>query len=229
VKVHLNIRKRIKTGGLVTAVLVVMVLLSGCVAQNQATSPISQQTATASSSVESMLDLLIKQSDAPGLTLKNYAFFAASESAVLTVPDEFIMEQYQSTMEQYTGVIPAGKRNVGQTSTWGDNASRIVKVTDYKFDSNTGITEYFSGYLKRCDSYGGTQETETTVYRCGSSNVGDISYYTYETPKKNSGVQITYLQFSKGNHIVFAAVADENSKSYDETVRIAKLVEGRLT
>ena len=139
---------------LIICILIVSVIfLSGCTTDEQASSDISTSSQSNQESDTQNLELIIKQSDVPGLTLSSSEFYAVSKST----PDIFkdfldkrgINEANETLKgmipmgaglllmdsEKYTDVLPIGMRNVGQTSSWKDKSGRRVDVYFIKLDS----------------------------------------------------------------------------------------------
>lgn len=225
-KINRNLADRIRTGGIIVLVLAAL-LLSGCVSQENTKSAADSKTSaeTGLGAEPGASNLLVSQKDFPGLTLKQYSFIAASESAVYNYTT-------RATMRQYKDVLPIGMRNVGQMSGWQNEAGKTMSVSIDKFDSNDGLQRMFEGTLQSCEktikSGEWKKRGDTVDAGCGQANIGDQSYYSYSISKNNPDVKQVLIYYSKGNYFVSVNVVDIKGESYNEAVELAKKVSGRL-
>jgi hypothetical protein len=178
--------------------------------------PVSQESNATSP------DLLIKPSDVPGLSLKDYNFYSVNEK------DIYIIKNYIGSLSAppgyYKTSLPAGSRNIGQTSTWKGDGIQVVNVEVLKFDSDAGIKDYFDSELKKCDNM--VKQDQQKQGQCGSLSIGDNSYYTSVIPTN------AWLTFSQRNyHVdirVTVNVTDEKDKGLNEAIRIGNIIKSRL-
>jgi len=172
------------------------------------------------------VDLIIKSKDVPGLTLsQNYHFFAVPENTL------FVSDDNEIDRKRYTNTLPIGYRNVGEESTWRDQSGREVTVVLMKYDSNSGLVELFSNETEIIDKRlkeNSKDAIENGVkLDSGESNIGDCSYY-FTSTDTNTDIEHTCIFFINKNKGVTVMVIDEEDKSFNEAMRIAKLVKSRL-
>lgn len=204
-----------------------VIFISGCTSDektNNETSPdfqINQNLDTQS------VDLIIKSKDVPGLTLsQNYRFIAVPNNTLYVCGDNKIDKK------RYTNTIPIGYRNVGEESTWSDQSGRKVTVTLIKYDSNLGFIELISDTKETWDTTKKEELKDVEVENgvnldFGESDIGDYSFYL-SSIDINTDIQTTVISFMYKNNIVTVEVIDENDKSFNDAIRIAKIMKSRL-
>lgn len=212
---------------LIICILIVSVIfISGCTSDEQASSEISMSSQSNQKSDTQNPELIIKQSDVPGLTLdQNYDLYAVQKNTIYVYGNE-------SDRVRYANTLRIGYRNVGEESQWKDQSGRQVKVELSKYDSNSGLIELISNTK---DVWGTTSKEELKVaedehgvkFDFGDPNIGDYSIYRSVTDL-NTDTQGTLLYFIYKNNYVYIVVSDEKDKSFNEAIRIAKIVKSRL-
>ncbi len=220
--------KRVLTGGILVLVLAAMVLLSGCVDQDNAKSSTSPQaTATpkplATTTTNPQVaktpvtntgtlvppESIIQQADVPELIFGSFLYMSARADTEYN----YSIKDHVKSSRTKEKIRPSYK-NVGQGSSWVSREMRSLVVNVYVFDSNVGNGGDLPGRLSSC-----------TSASCGSADVGDVSLY-YTDPWSES--EITNLYYAKGNYFVEIMVQDKTGASYNEAIRIGKIVESRL-
>jgi len=210
---------------LICIVIVGIVFVAGCIGGKKATNSIESQTQPKSNT--QIPDLIIKQSDVPGLTLKEYNFIEVPKNI------SFNYTAYSEGVPQveYKDVLRIGFRNSGQDSKWMDmSGPRGLDVVFRKFDSNDGIEKLFADKQLYCENIkaGKIQTDEYSNNGCASPNIGDKSFYTYYTYRNNRYIEATEVLFVRRNYLVIVKVGDLKGESVNESIRIAKIVERRL-
>ena len=205
---------------LTICILVVSVIfISGCTSDEQASSQSNQESDTQNP------ELIIKQSDVPRFTLNNYEFYAVQKNTIHVYGNE-------SDRTKYTDTLRMGYRNVGEKSGWSDNSGRGMHFELLKYDSNSGLMEII---FKIKDNYDTVSKEELKVaeeekgikFVFGDLNIGDYSYYV-STTDINTDIKATKITFIYKNNLVLMDVIDDEDKSFNEAIRIAKLVKSRL-
>ena len=210
---------------LIICILIIsIVFISGCTSDEQANSEISTSSQSNQESDSQNPELIIKQSDVPGLTLEKYNFAAVPKNTAYTL-------NYQGDGKSYTDTLELGYRNVGEYSTWQDQSGRSVQVTLMKCDSNMGFVEYMNSF-KMYDNASKEQlksmeETSGGTIDFGNPNIGDNSYYISGIDI-NTGIESTIVIIIHKNNFVTVAVTDEKGEGYNKAIRIAKLVISKL-
>ena len=211
---------------IICILIVSVIFISGCTSDEQASSDILTSSQSNQESATQSPELIIKQSDVPGLTLnQNYDLYAVQKNTVYVYGNE-------SGRIKYTDTLRMGYRNVGENSRWGDHSGRGVNVELFKYDSNSGLMEII---FKIKDSYDTVSKEELKVaeeekgikFVFGDPNIGDYSYYV-STTDINTDIKATSITLIYKNNLVFMSVIGEKDKSFNEAIRIAKLVKSRL-
>lgn len=223
---HLKQNKSAKTSNFAKTILLIGlitagIMISGCVSNEPKAT--DTKTSTEVQSIEKSdvqtPDLIIKPSDVSGFTLKYYLYLALPKSKPLnTVPIDILY--YNSApygFYSYEDTLPVGTRYVGQSSYWIDDSKRVVMVRVVKFDSSSGLKDYFLVNRSKM----------VTCEDPGNPNIGDNSAYC-NSPDATGDVVTTKLEFSRSNYYVYVYIKDDATKSLSEAIRIAKVVEGRL-
>ena len=71
------------------------------------------------------------------------------------------------------------------------------------------------------------EEEKGIKFVFGDLNIGDYSYYV-STTDINTDIKATKITFIYKNNLVLMDVIDDEDKSFNEAIRIAKLVKSRL-
>lgn len=203
-------------------VIIGIVFIAGCIGGEKATdTKPSTDSQTNQKTVAEATDLIIKQSDVPGLTLVNSYFIAYSKSSSFNYTEMRmgIRKSYNCIPKESSckDALPIGNRDVGRYSTWKDDSGRFLSFELYYLDSNDGIEKSFAGKQEWC---------KVQKLDCGSPNIGVISNYESTVSKDIASVD---LQFVHKNYYVTIKVLDEKENSLKEAIRIAKIVESRLS
>ncbi|MCX9025132.1 MAG: hypothetical protein OIN85_03435 [Candidatus Methanoperedens sp.] len=199
-----------------------IVFMTGCIGGEKATN--------SNTSMDSQTpDLIIKQSDVLGFSLWDFKFISVPKSSSYN----YTAQQQGSSEVTKDTKIPVGNRYVGQVSTWIDHQTqREVGVVVRNFDADSGFKEFFDNLSIQCNETiksGKWKNSENNLdVGCGSPNIGDNSFYNYKIVRDAPYVKTVGLDFSHGNHFVQIVVIEENGKSLDEAMRIAKIIESRL-
>lgn len=203
------------------SIIVGIVFVAGCIGGEKVTD-------TGQKSVTETSDLIIKQSDVPGLPqIKSY-YFAFPKSRSLVNVNSRILAGWHMNMvgddivKVYEDTLPVGTKNVGQNSNFLDNSGRRITVSFTKFDSNSEFKKYFVDKQEVC------KNIKTNLEGCGLPNIGDDSYYSYRVRNNQPDVETIVLEFVHRNYFVYIEVIDEKEKSLNEAIRIAKIVESRI-
>ena len=107
-----------------------------------------------------------------------------------------------------------------------------MKVELFKYDSNSGLIELISNMKDEWDTtpkeeIKDAEDKQGVKFDFGDPNIGDYSFYL-SSIYINKDTQSTGLYFIYKNNFVQVAVADEKDDSFNEAIRIAKLVKSRL-
>lgn len=197
--------------------MVSILFISGCTSEEKTNPEASIDSQINQQSDAETPDLMIKPRDVPGLTLMNYHFSAVPKSGIITFKNE-------SGVKEYKDVLPLGNRNVGEVSVWGDESGRQLIFGLGKYDSNIGLEDFKVDFTYTTE---GAQKMKDFGCDFGDPNIGDFSNYE-SCPYSTSDIKYTKLKFAYKNNLVSIFVIDENDKSLNEALRIAKIVEGRL-
>lgn len=168
-------------------------------------------------------DLIIKPSDVPGLTLDDgYTFYAVEVNTVFVDGGKF---------DRYTDNLSTGYRNVGEKSKWEDQSGRILRVELLKYDSNFGLENIISQMKYVSDTKAEEIKSDEAEYgvkiEFGEPNIGNHSFYVSSTDVE-TGVQSTNVYFVYNNNIAVVDVTDKGKKSYNDAIRISKLMISKL-
>lgn len=198
---------------LICIIVLGIVFVAGCIGGEKATdTKTSTDSQTNPKSVSETSDFIIKQSDVPGLSLKQGCFYGYSKSSSFNYTYLMGISQYNcyGIAQNTPTTLQIGKKNVGQYSMWEDASGRSLTFVLYEFDTTSDVISIFNSMKKKYDS----------------ANIGDYSFYIVgsQTPDIEKGS----LQFLKKNHYVTISIKDEKGKGLNEMMRIAKIVEGRL-
>lgn len=153
-----------------------IVFVAGCIGGEKATN--------SKTSIDSQTpDLIIKKSDVPGLSLRDFKFISIPQS----ISYNYTSQQQGSVVETRDTKVPVGNRNVGKVSTWIDHQTRReVGVVVKNFDVDSNFKEFFDSLRIRCDKTmkaGGWKNSETVLdFGCGSPNIGDNSFDNFSKP-----------------------------------------------
>ena len=208
---------------LIICILILSVIfISGCTSDEQASSEISTSSQSNQESDSQNPELIIKQSDVPGLTLGEYIFYAVPKNTAFTVNT---FNQQVEVINFYTDTLELGYRNVGEDSTWQEQSGRSIRVSLMKYDSNTGLDAMYDMYDTMSKEE--LEEAFGPNIDFGLLNIGDYSSYTSVTDV-NTGIKTTSLGFYYKNNAASVIVIDEKDESYKQAIRIAKLVKSRL-
>lgn len=230
-----------------------IVLISGCTSEEKTNSETSIDSQN--SDIQNP-ELIIKQSDVPGLTLSSYKFYAVPKStpdigvdyfhdfygtdevneitwrSYLTLPF-YILEE----SEEYDDVLPIGTRNVGQSSDWRGESRRRVNVALLKFDSSKPFHNYYAEAWDVFIDYAYQNPSQEYLgYNWSSINkkvdlsIGDYCYYISKQNKYNADVQETRLVMLYEDNFVIIVVSGEtgDSENENDAIRIAKKIKSRL-
>jgi hypothetical protein len=215
-----------KKFSVICIIIVSVILISGCTGGDKSIDSNALNDAQTNQKLDTKAsDLLIKPSDVPGLTLKNFGFIAVPKSS------SYIYSNSSSgdiEMSSYQDTLPIGTRNVGQSSIWLDNSGRMLQIESHKYDSNANFQ---FDYIQVCGILTEQNKNYSDVmdFGCGNPSIGDNSYYQYGIDKKNKpDVAITQLVFTYRNNIVEIRNTDEKEKSVNEAIRIAKIIKSTL-
>lgn len=200
--------------------------ISGCISDEKTNSETSPDSQINQNLDTQSVDLIIKSKDVLGLTLsQNYKFLAVPKNTLYVYGDNGIDQK------RYTNTLPIGYRNVGEESTWRDQSGRQVTVTLFKYDSNSELIELISNTKEYWDStkeeWKDAEVENGVKLDFGESNIGDYSHYISSTDI-NTDIQGTTITFVYKNNLATIFVTDEKDKSFNEAIRIAKLVKNRL-
>jgi len=239
---------------LIICILIIgIVFISGCTSDEQASSEILTSSQSNQKSDTQNPELIIKQSDVPGLTLVVYNFYSVPKSTpdigidylnidevnetnlvpILMLPSLVLMNS-----QKYDNVLPIGTRNVGQFSTWKDESGREVDVSLIKFDSSNSFHNYYAEAWDVLVDYANQNPQELS----GSSgwismddinnkvdlSIGDYCYYISKQNQYNADVQETGLVMLYKNNYVRITVKGETGDSENDAIRIAKKIKSRL-
>lgn len=241
---------------LIICILIVsLVFISGCASDEQTSSEIITSSQNNQESDTQNPELIIKQSDVPGLTLSSHNFYAVPKSTPDVVEDfldkrgitevnetiKMMIAMWGPTMalgdsEQYTDVLPIGTRNVGQRSKWSDESGRSVVVMLIKFDSSSFSKYYAEGWDALVDEINQNPQLDSKSSLISTEDVnnmvhlsiGDYCYYVPRQDPNNSDIQQTSLVLLYKNNYVAVSVTDETDESINEAKRIAQKIKSRL-
>ncbi|MCX9025155.1 MAG: hypothetical protein OIN85_03550 [Candidatus Methanoperedens sp.] len=213
---------------LICIVIVGIVFVAGCIGKEKATnSKTNTESQTRPKSNTQIPDLIIKQSDVPGLTLEEYNFIEVPKNSSFN----YTAYSWDVPQVEYKDVLRIGFRNSGEDSKWMEmSGPRVLDVVFRKFDSNDGIEKLFADKQLYCENIkaGKIQTDEYSNNGCDSPNIGDKSFYTYYTYRNNRYIEATEVLFVRRNYLVIVKVGDLKGESVNESIRIAKIVERRL-
>jgi len=173
---------------LICILIVSVIFISGCTSDEQASSDTSTSSQSNQESDTQNPELIIKQSDVPGLTLSSYEFYAVQKNTIHVYGNE-------SDRTRYTDTLRMGYRNVGEESHWGDHSGRGVQVELLKYDSNSGLMEIIFNIKDEWDSVSKeevkvAEEEKGIKFVFGDPNIGDYSYYV-STTNINTDIKAT--------------------------------------
>jgi len=205
-----------------------VILISGCTSDEKTNSETSTDSQVDQNPDTQSVDLIIKSKDVPGLALDpNYQFFAVPENTLYIYGDYGDSRTYEKS---YRDTLPIGYRNVGEESIWMDQSGRKVAVALYKYDSNSGLLKLITGMKDEVDPKEEIKDIENeqgVKIDFNDPNIGDSSFY-YSATEINTGMQYNIILFIYKNNYVQVVMIDENGKSFNDALRIAKLVKSRL-
>ncbi|MCZ7385535.1 MAG: hypothetical protein O8C63_12425 [Candidatus Methanoperedens sp.] len=207
---------------LMCIIFVGIVFAAGCLGEEKA--------ANSNTSMDSQTpDLIIKQSDVPGLGLWDFKFISIPKNSSYN----YTAQQQGNDEETKDKKVPVGNRYVGQVSTWIDHQTqREVGVVVKNFDADSGFKEFFDSLLIRCDETMKARKWKSSEnvldFGCGSPNIGDNSFDNYIIHQDAPDVKTVGLDFSQRNYFVQITVVDKKEKSLDEAIRIATIIKSRL-
>jgi len=238
---------------LIICILMVSILfISGCTSDEQASSDISTSSQSNQESDTQNPELIIKQSDVPGLTLAGYHYFAVPKSTPDYSIDYLNIDEVNETnllqifwlpvtgkmnSQNYNNVLPLGTRNIGQYSIWRDESGREVEVELIKFDSSNSFHKYYAEAWDVLVDYANQNPqsfSDSSMISLDDINnkvdlsIGDYSFYNSKQNQYNADIQETSLVMLIGNNYVTIMVKDEASESVNKAIRIAKKIESRL-
>ncbi|GFO96361.1 hypothetical protein ig2599ANME_0549 [groundwater metagenome] len=205
-----------------------IVFISGCTGGERATdskTTIDSQT-NPKSEVQQISELIIKQSDVPGLTLEDFSFLAVPKSSETSYDGnaKFVPFSYETVRYQnYKDSLPIGTRKVGESSNYVDNAGRQIEVKYEKYDSTSNFSmvgnPYSPSVLKSSKERG-------AIIDYGDPKIGDFSVWI--EGERDPNVHVTSLVYTYKTYIVSLRVVDDKDKSRNEALRIAELIKDRL-
>lgn len=230
-----SFKKLVKSGWIAIFLVAGLVLTSGCIS-NAPSSEVKalggssgQDPASKIGSDSTPPDLLIKQSDVPGLTLGQHNYFGVKKSEPFDeIPKDMVEINTQlSTYPYFNGATPyegalyLGYRNVGEYSNWADKSGKNVVAREIKLDSKNNITKYFLDYKP----YARKKTLERI--RCENVRIGEQGRFCEILGSPDIG--LAYLEFIKLNSIVTIYVVAEKTDVRSEAMRIANKVNDRLS
>ncbi|MCZ7382478.1 MAG: hypothetical protein O8C64_13025 [Candidatus Methanoperedens sp.] len=205
---------------LMCVIFVGIVFVTGCIGEKATNSNTSIDSQTP--------DLIVKQSDVPGLGLWDFKFISIPKSSSYN----YTAQQQGNVEETRDKKVPVGNRYVGQVSTWIDHQTqREVGVVVKNFDADSGFKEFFDSLLIRCDetTKAGKWKNSENVLDAGcGSPFGNNSFDNYIIYQDAPDMKTVGLDFSQRNYFVQITVVDKKEKSLDEAIRIAKIIKSRL-
>ena len=238
---------------LIICILIVSVIfISGCTSEEITNSETSIDSQNNQQSDTQNPELIIRQSDVPGLSLNGYNFYAVPKSTPEIGLDDYNIDEVNETnlmlilwmpgrglsnSQEYDNVLPVGTRNVGQSSTWKDESGREVKVTLAKFDSSKSFHNYYAEAWDFLVDYANQNPkkfsdsgpiTMDDINNKVDLSIGDYCYYTSKQNQYNPDVQETSLIMLYENNYVLITVKDEVGESENNAIRIAKKIKNRL-
>ena len=168
-------------------------------------------------------DLIIKPSDVPGLTLDDgYTFYEVQTDTTFVDGGKF---------DRYKENLSVGYRNVGEKSKWEDQSGRVLRVELLKYDSNFGLENIISQMKYESDTRTEEIKQDEAEYGVkigfGDPNIGNNSFYVSSTDVE-TGIQSTNVFFVFNNNIAVVDVTDDGKKSYNDAIRISKLMVSKL-
>jgi len=208
---------------LICILIMGIVFISGCTSDDKTNSETLTNSQSNEKSDTQNPDLIIKQSDVPGLTLYSYSFLAFPKNAVYDWAPNGSRTEYQDS-------LPLGYRDVGEKSEWRDQSGRQVEIQLSKYESypTTESMESFTNFADIME-----KELEegriNSDYDWGDPHIGDYSRYIAVITDSNIGIQSTRLTFVYNKNHVTMLVTDEKDKSIKEAIRIAKIIKSRLS
>lgn len=237
---------------LIICILIVSVIfISGCTSEEITNSETSIDSQNNQQSDTQNPELIIKQSDVPGLILNRYNFYAVPKSTPEIGLDDYNIDEVNETnimlilmipvmglsnSQEYDNVLPIGTRNVGQSSTWKDESGREVKIVLTKFDSSKSFHNYYAEAWDFIVDYANQNPqkfssgfiTMDDINNKVDLSIGDYCYYTSKQNQYNPDVQETSLIMLYENNYVLITVKDEVGESENNAIRIAKKIKNRL-
>ena len=243
---------------LLTCILIMSIIfIAGCIGEEKTNTETPASSQISQESDDQTPDLILKPSDVPGLTLRQYHFLAVPKSTepifskwpyyeinetnffvIFILP--YVHEMNGLSIE-YQTAIPLGMRNYGQYSEWGDESGRRIEVHLVKFDS-TSVSEYFikawdeaAEYINQHpniedrDSWLRGDSLDHMVNNKVDVTIGDYCYYYPSLDRQNNpDVEKIDLVLTHKNYHVTISIIDEKDKSKKEAIRIAKIIKSRL-
>ena len=243
---------------LIIFLIVSVIFISGCTSEKITNSETSIDSQNNQQSDTQNPELIIRQSDVPGLSLNGYNFYAVPKSTPEIGLDDYNIDEVNETNvmlilmipgmglpgmgpdklgQEYDNVLPIGTRNVGQSSTWKDESGREVKVILRKFDSSKSFHNYYAEAWDFLVDYAnqnpqklsdGGWITMDYINNKVDLNIGDYSYYISKQNQYNPDVQETSLMMLYENNCVSISVKGEVGESENDAIRIAKKIKSRL-
>ena len=216
---------------LICILVMSIIFITGCIGEEKPDTGTLSTSQNNQQSNSQTTELLLKQNDLLGYALKSYSFKAYPKVT------EFYLNN-QNFLTKYSGVLPEGKRNVGQSMEWQEMVDQGLTVTVdlTKYDSNSGFEDYLEltenimhESLNKLDSEKKEEFIIGYGFEEGNPDIGDHSYYksmAYAGP--STGIHATYLTFYYKNYLCQITVLDAKDKSKNEAIRIAKIIESRL-
>ena len=207
-----------------------VILISGCTSDEKTNSETSTDSQVDQNPDTQSVDLIIKSKDVPGLTLDpNYQFFAVPENALYAYDNNGIIGIDEKS---YRNTLPIGYRNVGEESIWKDQSGREVGVLFIKYDSDSELLKIITGMKNELDTTSkeeikDVEDEQGLKIDFGNLNIGDFSLY-YSYTNVNTDIQETAIYYIYKTNFVRVSVTDKNGKSFNDALRIAKLVKSRL-
>ena len=164
---------------------------------------------------------ILKPEDIPGFMLWQNSFIAINKSSPVNFyfnSSDFTRAPYEvDGMEYYQGEIKTDMKNIGEKSTWTGKSGQIVEYVLIKYDSNSGIKDYFDWALKA--------EKSKYIVDFGSPNIGDLSVYS---KGYYGGMETTSIYFAYKNYYTQIGYTGKNGTTFDEAKRIANIIKSIL-
>lgn len=209
-------------------VIIGIVFVAGCIGGEKVTdTKTSTDSQTNQKSDTQTPESIIQPSDVPGLTLKDFSFFAVPKS--LDVIHDGL--NGPTGLIRYKDNLPVGTKKIGaESSSWEDATGRLVSIGYIHYDSTNNFSSQKLLYpLSNLNSW----KEQGKIIGYGDPKIGDYSIWIEYPIKSSSGVnnpdvQHIFLNYIYKTNIVNLQVIDEKDKSLNEAVRIAKLIQSRL-